>query len=210
MSDMQGDPRQLARDILSGKISIADLKREQDRRRMGQTPAGPPPIKPPAPLQPARPMTRPASGSAIPGPPPLRRTGPSPAQRPTPSRYPQPISRPSPPPQRGPQPARAPQQRAPQRPPQAGSRPPQNVPVPQRPVPPPQGVPAPVRPPGGATIRQPQPVRAINPTPIGEIVTLVAPRTTPTFPRGRDSLRQAIISMEILRPPLSLREHDAW
>lgn len=55
MPDMPNDPRQLARDILAGKISIEDLAREQARRRGGQMPAPPQPMNRPMPAGPNRP-----------------------------------------------------------------------------------------------------------------------------------------------------------
>jgi hypothetical protein len=48
MPDMPSDPRQLARDILAGKISIEELARQQARRRGMPAPAPPKPMTRPA------------------------------------------------------------------------------------------------------------------------------------------------------------------
>lgn len=67
MADVPKDPRQLARDILAGKISIEDLAREQAKRR------GAPPPPPPPQQQQRVPAPRPApppAASVPPAPPP--------------------------------------------------------------------------------------------------------------------------------------------
>ena len=62
MADLPKDPRQLARDILSGKISIEDLAREQARRKAGGLPSSRP--APPPPMQGSAPAPRPAARPA--------------------------------------------------------------------------------------------------------------------------------------------------
>jgi hypothetical protein len=70
MSNVPRDPRQLARDILAGKISIEELAREQQRRRAGQQAAPRPQARPQErvpmprtapPVQPQRPVIRQAT-----------------------------------------------------------------------------------------------------------------------------------------------------
>ena len=69
MADIPRDPRQLARDILSGKVRIEDLARERQMRG-GMAPGGaggrmpqkiplPRPVPPPVQRAPARPVQRP-------------------------------------------------------------------------------------------------------------------------------------------------------
>jgi len=91
MADVPRDPRQLARDILSGKVKIEDLQRERQMRAGG------------APQVPAKiPLPRPVQ---------------QPAQRPIPQQRPAPLQRPAalprpaarPVPQRGPVIVRQPQ-----------------------------------------------------------------------------------------------------
>ena len=86
MSQVPRDPRQLARDILSGKISIEELAREQARARGQKAPGLSPqmpsqrPLAPmPPPVQPPRPAMR------APAPAPRRIPQAAPRQQPRPT-----------------------------------------------------------------------------------------------------------------------------
>jgi len=118
MPDVPRDPRQLARDILAGKVRIEDLARERQLRGGGAAAPGGAGQR----MPPKIPLPRPA-------PPPVQRAPARPVQRPMPQRMPMPQ-------QRMPQPQRPmpPQPRAIPVPAQ------RQAPRPQYTVPPPQPV----------------------------------------------------------------------
>jgi hypothetical protein len=102
MADIPKDPRQLARDILAGKISIEDLAREQ-ARRAGRA-AAPPGVPTPQKLPDRIPLPRPAQPPpaqrkpTAPAPQQSRRSAPSPQQpsRRKTGRTPPPVNLPPP------------------------------------------------------------------------------------------------------------------
>lgn len=101
MPDIPKDPRQLARDILAGKISLEDLAREQARRR-GNVPGSPPPMARPPVARPA--PASPGSESRMPAPVPMQKrppVQPAPQQQRRPAPQP-PVRRPPPASARGP------------------------------------------------------------------------------------------------------------
>ncbi len=92
MPDMPSDPRQLARDILAGKISIEDLAREQARRRGGQQPAPPRPMNRPVIVPPAQPRMASPPIQTIPT---VRQAPPiQPVRRPSPIQTSRPVAQP--------------------------------------------------------------------------------------------------------------------
>jgi hypothetical protein len=93
MPDLPQDPRQLARDILAGKVSIEDLAREQARRRAGQAPAPPRPMNRPQSVPPVQPPLAAAPVPPIRTVPPVRRVPlpPQPPRRPVPPQIPRTV-----------------------------------------------------------------------------------------------------------------------
>ncbi|MGN6369942.1 MAG: hypothetical protein ACTHN5_16925 [Phycisphaerae bacterium] len=195
MPEVPRDPRQLARDILSGKISIEELAREQQRQRAAQAGGGnpPPPVQQPR-MAPGSPQAR------VPLPrPPVTPPGVRPVLRPPPP-PPRPVQRPV---QKIPQIPPAPRRQAPipQRAPQLPARGPQiQRPAPQQPITRPANVPI--------TTQQQPPAGYEMPKGVADIRTAPMPaRVTAQSIRGnRAALRNAILMAEILGKPLALRE----
>ncbi len=202
MPEVPRDPRQLARDILSGKISIEELAREQQRQRAakagGGNPAPPvqqprvPPVSPQARVpQPRQPLTPPGVRS-VPRPPPSPPPPPRPVQR-QPQGFPQmpPAQRrPTPAPQRAPQPqqpARGPQIQRPA--PQQLLTRPANLPISQQQQPP-------------AAYAMPQGVSDVRSAPLPPTIS------ARDIKGNRTALRNAILMSEILAKPLALREES--
>ncbi len=188
MADMPQDPRQLARDILSGKISIEELARRQQQRRN---------IPPPQ--------------SSTNVPPTIRNIGTGPTALPSNSRSQQD-------PNGGSLPARIPmprteaQKNAPPPSQRTYQRPPVQVPRPQQqqsrrstPPPPTKKSPAPQADSYSAVTQvanQPISESAVNTIVTG---TLGASRVWKML-RSKPSLRAGIILSELLGPPVALRE----
>jgi hypothetical protein len=181
MPDIPRDPRQLARDILSGKIKLEDLQRER-ARQMG----APVPPKPPVrqvPVAPARPVPQVS-------PRPVRQVSPAPP-RPVmrPQALPSVIKRPAP--MQRPAPVR---QQPPVRP----------APQQQKRVVPP--TPAPI----SASYAQPARKDRSAPTGTTDRPAPAAPPPSGLRVRSivgsRQALRQAVLMAEILGTPVGLRE----
>lgn len=198
MADVPKDPRQLARDILSGKISIEDLARAQARARGGRVgPAAAPPLqqRPPMQQQPRPPMQA--------SPMPLAQAMP-PQQRPVQQiqRIAAPMQRgPAPLPQRRPLPAPRPQ---PPRPAQQQRRASTPLQVTVQP-------PAPTARSGGALA----PTRAqvaVQDAAAAKVRTDIHKATPQARVRvmlkHRSTVREGILLAEILGPPASMR--DTW
>jgi len=186
MSQTPRDPRQLARDILSGKISIEDLAREQaNRRAAGGGPPAPPRQVPPPNYQ--RPAPSPGLGSgqnmppaqSMPPPQSAPRRAPAPAYRPPPRQVQPPR-----------QPARRPVQRAT---PRIAIRQPVAPPLPPQSLAAKLNVSVPTEAPVAPTSAQP--------------AMADAPRAISIL--NRASLRRAILLHEILSPPLALRDNKS-
>ena len=115
MPDVPRDPRQLARDILAGRVKIEDLARERQMRAPGSSP---PPAHRQIPLpRPAQNMPRPIQVQNPTPLPPARRLQ-QPVQRPAPMQRPVPLQR------------QTPQRPVPQRPSYTSSRPGYTSPTP--------------------------------------------------------------------------------
>ena len=182
MADIPKDPRQLARDILAGKISIEDLAREQQRRRAAAGGAAA-----------AQPMPQ----ANLPDRVPLPRLG-NPPMPPPPQ---------STPPHRTPSAAR-PQQQPRQFPPRPASARPAGPNIDRRPAPPltqraaPPLAPAKIAPPQDNAYAAPASIQDARALPSGN------PRfDVRSIARNHNTLRQSILMAEILAKPLSLR-HD--
>ena len=223
MADVPRDPRQLARDILSGKISIEDLAREQARRR-SQTVGGPaalpqrpvtlppgqqarvPAPRPMPPMPPTQAPRRPQGGGSmggqIPGPISTNESSvpaalpQSAPQRQVPTqRMPTPVSRP-------PQPLRSraqlptatrPVVRAP------GSKVPAPVAIPPKPL-----LVKPAESAMGAATRQADAAASAQAASAAAVVPLA--QSIGRSLRNRAIARRAILLSEILQPPLALRQ----
>jgi hypothetical protein len=182
MADIPRDPRQLARDILAGKISIEDLAREQQRRRAASGGGGQ--AMPQAKVPDRVPLPR----SAVPVPQPPRNT-PRPVVRPVslrPKQQQRPFPlRPAPPPVRRPAGPNIERRPAPQL----------TQPPPARPVP--------------AAVELPSQENAYGaPSAIPGVHAAPAnPRfNIGSITRNRAALRQSVLMAEILGKPLSLRQ----
>ncbi len=186
MPEIPRDPRQLARDILSGKVRIEDLARERQARQGGQ-----------GANVPARPM-----------PPAARVPDRIPLPRQTPVQRPPVIS-----PNRAPVPARSPTQRQPaqpasrQTPVRAPARPAPPPPMPATAFPPPPArLPAPARP----TVSSPATAQAAALQPPGTAPRPATPTRIQDLVRSKKALRQGVLLAEILAKPLALREENLF
>jgi hypothetical protein len=190
MPEVPRDPRQLARDILSGKVTIEQLAREQQRQRAAQGGANVPPLQ-------VRPPIPPPAQARVPLP---RPAAPMPGQRPVmrpPPPPPRPMQRPAQgvPQQRRQIPAPPPAQRQPPRGPQI-----QRQAAPQQLTRPATSGSAGQQPVTGA-YAAPQGIQdARMPTALGRGVTVRS------FTKNRALLRQAIVMSEVLGKPLALRD----
>jgi hypothetical protein len=200
MAELPRDPRQLAKDILSGKISIEDLAREQQRRRGVNVPPKQPEKYVPLPRV-SQDATPPQPRSTMrQAPPPLGipQTPPRPAQRP----QPRPVAaRPAQPPRqqvprtRNPQPVRQAVRRTAEQTNQSTrmevGRPLSSSKLSAQPAAGP-----------GMTVAQPLSVEPSTIDPQTQRPMLL------TLLRERNYLRQGILMAEILGPPRSL--NDPW
>ena len=193
MPDVPRDPRQLARDILSGKIPIEDLAREQARARGGAGSGG--------------------RVGPVPTPPPLQQRAPTPFQ-------PRPPVQASPMPQKMPMPVQRPMQRAPASFPQ---RRPVPAPRPQPPRPVlPQGrstgplkvtaQPAAVSARSGGALAPTQAQVAAHDAAVATALSTLQQATPQAQVRmmlkAGATVRQGILLAEILGPPAAMR--DQW
>jgi len=181
MADIPRDPRQLARDILAGKISIEDLARERARQAGAAGGAVPLPSK--------QPWTPPDKI-------PLPRTEPVQTPQASPPPPPRPVARPTPPPS-----PHIPQ-RPVQRPPVAIQTP-QRRPV-QQPVQPMARVQSPpeIKP---AEIPVAEETPTVSKT-ASQITVGGAKLDVSKIMKNRTALRQCLVMAEVLGKPLALRD----